>query len=158
MRRIQRWIFKAVRWQNCKFKRKKGSTQYCDDFLLLTMNLSYHLSTSTGLPWAFLYSISNLMGTSWRFLLLASRHICVVVFFPADTSPLQARWGFPTHTRQDMCGHRFSFFFFLLFCLRTHTPVPAVVMEITPVYNICFWYKDSGDHAIALVFLVFTLS
>lgn len=157
MRRIQRWIFKSVRWQNCKFKRKKGSTQYCDDFLLLTMNLSYHLSTSTGLPWAFLYSISNLMGTSWRFLLLASRHICVVVFFllilllckPDEASP---------HIHDKTCVATAFRFFFLLFCLRTHTPVPAVVMEITPVYNICFWYKDSGDHAIALVFLVFTLS
>lgn len=115
MRRIQRWIFKAVRWQNCKFKRKKGSTQYCDDFLLLTMNLSYHLSTSTGLPWAFLYSISNLMGTSWRFLLLASRHICVVVFFllilllckPDEASP---------HIHDKTCvATAFRFFFFYCF-------------------------------------------
>lgn len=121
MRRIQRWIFKAVRWQNCKFKRKKGSTQYCDDFLLLTMNLSYHLSTSTGLPWAFLYSISNLMGTSWRFLLLASRHICVVVFFllilllckPDEASP---------HIHDKTCvATAFRFFFSTVLPEDTHS-------------------------------------
>lgn len=55
-----------------------------------------HLSAITPLPQAFLYSINNLMGTNWRFVLFFS----LLIFFlckPDETSQLQ--------TTQDMCGH-----------------------------------------------------